>query len=315
MVEHHLRSSPETVVWGYFDAAKAPVLEVESGDIVTVDAIAAADWPEVPADRTRLLPDHLSVLEHVERGQGAHPITGPVAVNGARAGDVLQIDILDVQVRQDWGYCQIKPLLGTIPNEFPESHLALIDIDLAAQTARMPWGSDLKLAPFFGIMAVAPPKAWGRQTTIVPRVFGGNMDNKALGAGATLYLPVFNDGALFWAGDGHGMQGDGEVCLTALETCVSGRFRLTVRKDLKLARPFAENATHLISIGLDEDLDDAARQAVSEMIREVCARSNLSRADAYMLCSLAGDLHVTQTVDVHKGVHMMLAKSTFSADR
>jgi acetamidase/formamidase len=137
------------------------------------------------------------------------------------------------------------------------------------------------------------------------------MDNKALGAGATLYLPVFNEGALFSVGDGHGVQGDGEVCITALEMGLTGTFRLTVRKDLALTGPMAETATHLISIGLDEDLDDAARQAVREMVRELCVRTNLSRNQAYMLCSLIGDLKVTQLVDVNKGVHMMLPKSAF----
>ena len=135
------------------------------------------------------------------------------------------------------------------------------------------------------------------------------MDNKELKPGTTLYLPVFNEGALFFAGDGHGVQGDGEVCITALETGLAGTFRLTVRKDLRLERPFAETATHLMSIGLDEDLDDAAKQAVREMVHHVCARTNLSRNQAYMLCSLIGDLRVTQTVDGNKGVHMLLAKA------
>jgi acetamidase/formamidase len=134
------------------------------------------------------------------------------------------------------------------------------------------------------------------------------MDNKELKPGTTLYLPVFNEGALFMAGDGHGVQGDGEVCITALETGLAGTFRLTVRKDMALDFPFAETATHLMSIGLNEDLDDAAAQAVREMVKHVCRRTNLSRNQAYMLCSLIGDLRVTQTVDGNKGVHMMLAK-------
>ncbi|HYZ35061.1 MAG TPA: acetamidase/formamidase family protein [Crenalkalicoccus sp.] len=138
------------------------------------------------------------------------------------------------------------------------------------------------------------------------------MDNKELKAGTTLYLPVFEEGALFYAGDGHGVQGDGEVCITALETGLEGTFRLTVRSDLPTslpgALPWAETPTQLISIGLDEDLDDAAKQAVREMVRLVCQRTNLSRNQAYMLCSLIGDLRVTQTVDGNKGVHMILAK-------
>ena len=156
---------------------------------------------------------------------------------------------------------------------------------------------------------MAPPPNWGRCPSPPPRVFGGNMDNKELKPGTTLYLPVFNEGALFSAGDGHGVQGDGEVCITALETGLAGTFRLTVRKDLGYGYPFAENATHLISIGLDEDLDDAAKQAVRQMVEHVCRRTNLTRNQAYMLCSLAGNLRVTQTVDGVKGCHMMLAKA------
>ena len=135
------------------------------------------------------------------------------------------------------------------------------------------------------------------------------MDNKELRPGSTLYLPIFNDGALFYAGDGHAVQGDGEVCITALETGVTGSFRLTVRDDMAITWPFAENATHLISIGLDDDLDDAAKQAVREMVKHVCQRSTMTRNEAYMMCSLVGNLRVTQLVDGNKGIHMMFPKA------
>jgi acetamidase/formamidase len=175
--------------------------------------------------------------------------------------------------------------------------------------AVLPWGTELPLDPFFGILATAPPPSWGRVTSPVPRRFGGNMDNKELRAGTTLYLPVFTEGAGFYAGDGHGVQGDGEVCITALETGLTGTFRLTVRKDLAYDWPFAETPTDLMAIGLHESLDEAMRQAVREMIRHVCARTGLTRNQAYMLCSLAGNLRITQTVDGNKGVHMLLPKS------
>ncbi len=204
----------------------------------------------------------------------------------------------------DWGFVSIVPLLGTLPEEFTEYDSIHPRIDRAHGTCRLLWGMELPLDPFFGVIGVAPPPEWGACTTNVPRAFGGNMDNKELKQETTLYLPVFNEGALFCAGDGHGVQGDGEVCITALETGLKGSFRLAVRKDLSLKMPFAETATHLLSIGLDEDSDDAAKQAV----REICARTNLSRNQAYMLCSMIGDLRVTQTVDGNKGVHMMLAK-------
>jgi acetamidase/formamidase len=306
--QHDRPATPENMVWGYLDAATEPVLRVDSGDAVTLACVPAGGPPSLPADRSLVPAEYLAALEALPQGPGAHFVTGPVFVRGAERGDTLQVDILSAAPTMDWGFVAIMPLLGTLPDEFTEYETVHPRIDRARGVCRLPWGTELPLAPFFGVIATAPPPEWGRVTTNVPRAFGGNMDNKELKPGTTLYLPVFNEGALFYAGDGHGVQGDGEVCVTALETGLSGAFRLTVRKDLRLERPFAETETHLMSIGLDEDLDDAAKQAVREMVREVCARTNLSRNQAYMLCSLAGDLRVTQTVDGNKGVHMLLAK-------
>lgn len=203
----------------------------------------------------------------------------------------------------------IRPLRGTLPEDFSEQTLAHYPIDKAAGVTRMPWGMNIPLAPFFGVMGVAPPKNWGRIDTIVPRDHGGNIDLKEMQAGATLYLPVWVEGANFSTGDGHGVQGDGEVCLTALETAMTGTFRFVVRKDLSFRFPRAETPTHLITLGLNEDLDDAAKQALREMIALIVERTNISREQAYMLCSLAVDLRVTQTVDGNKGIHAMLPKS------
>ena len=208
-------------------------------------------WRSIPATRcccirfrpagARILPElsrvpanYLAALNALPPGPGPHFITGPVYVRGAKPGDTLQIDILDAKVWMDWGFVAILPLLGTLPDEFTEYETIHPTVDHARGVAILPWGTELALEPFFGIIGVAPPKAWGRCGSPVPRAFGGNMDNKELKPGTTLYLPVFNEGALFMAGDGHGMQGDGEVCITALEIGLSGTFRLTVRKDLKL---------------------------------------------------------------------------------
>ena len=296
------------MVLGYLDATTPPVLTIGSGDTVKLSSF--------PAGGRESLPKHLPVpanyqaaLDALPPGPGPHFITGPVYVQGAKPGDVLQVDILDAAVSMDWGFVAILPLLGTLPEEFTDYETIHPVVDHARGVAKLPWGTELAIEPFFGIIGVAPPKAWGRCGSPVPRAFGGNMDNKELKAGTTLYLPVFNEGALFMAGDGHGMQGDGEVCITALEIGLTGTFRLTVRKDMELDFPFAENATQLMSIGLDEDLDDAAKQAVREMVKHVCRRTNLSHNQAYMLCSLAGNLRVTQLVDGNKGVHMLLAKS------
>jgi len=308
MPHHHLHSSPETCHWGFFDAQLKPVLTIASGDEVTIDTISGG--PDVVPDRSKFhVPPELDAVHaNNERMVPGHILTGPVAVAGAEPGDVLEVDILDVQLRQDWGYNLIRPLAGTLPDDFHETRILNIPLDLKRMVGRMPWGLDLPLKPFFGVMGVAPPPAWGRITSLIPRAMGGNLDNKELGAGAKLYLPVFVPGALFSCGDGHGVQGDGEVNLTALETSLSGTFRFTVRKDIKLNNPRAETATHWITHGFDPDLDDAAKEALRDMIRLITAKTGLAAADAYMLCSLQADLHVTQTVDGNKGIHCMIAK-------
>ena len=224
-------------------------------------------------------------------------------------GDVLEVDIIDVQLRQDWGYNLIKPLAGTLPDDFHETRILNIPLDRARMVGRLPWGLDLPLKPFFGVMGTAPPPAWGRITSLIPRAMGGNLDNKELGAGAKLYLPVFVPGALFSCGDGHGVQGDGEVCVTAIETALQGRFRLTLRKDLSLAYPRAETADHYMTMAMDPDLDQCVVRALRDMIVLLGEKRNLSREDAYTLCSLAADLRVTQTVNGSKGIHCMIAKS------
>ncbi len=306
---HEIAPEPANMVWGYLDAAVPPVLEVESGDTVGLTSWPASTEKVLPADAALIDPGHRAALDQCAPGPSSHFITGPVAVRGAKPGDVLQIDILDTTLAGQWGHTMVRPLAGTLPYEFEDTHIAHTMIDRQRGTGRLPWGLELELDPFFGVISVAPPPAWGRCSSMMPRKFGGNMDNKELRPGTTLYLPVFNDGALFYAGDGHGIQGDGEVCVTAIETAMSGRFRLTVRDDLNFDHPFAENESHLISIGLDEDLDEAARQAVREMIFHVQRLTPRARHEAYMLCSLVGDLRVTQTVDGVKGCHMMLAKA------
>ncbi|MDX6804790.1 acetamidase/formamidase family protein [Terrihabitans rhizophilus] len=311
---HEIPATPENMVWGYFDATHKPVLEVESGDTVLLHSFPAGGPEALPPEGYVVPEAYAKALASMAQGAGPHFVTGPVFVKGAMPGDVLQVDILDAKINQDWGFVAILPLLGTLPDEFTDYETIHPRVDHERNVCTMPWGTEIPLDPFFGIIATAPPAAWGRVGSPVPRSFGGNMDNKELKAGTTLYLPVYNEGALFYAGDGHGVQGDGEVCITALETGLSGSFRLTVRKDLSYVWPFAESKTHLISIGLDEDLDDAMKQAVREMVQHICDRTSLNRNQAYMLCSLAGNLRITQTVDGNKGVHMMLDKSLLPLD-
>lgn len=305
---HELPASAKTVHWGFFDAALPPVLRVESGDRVTFHCLTA-EPEDLPADPSWVLPELREVHAQCERGPGPHFMTGPVWVNGAEPGDTLEVRILDCRLRQDWGWNLITPLLGTLPEDFPTVRRLHIPLDRKAMVARLPWGMRVPLRPFFGVMGVAPPPVYGRITSIVPREHGGNLDNKELVPGATLYLPVWNAGALFSVGDGHAVQGDGEVCLTAVEAALSGTFELVVRKDLPLRFPRAETPTHYLTMGLDPDLDDAAKQALRHMLDLLKEIAALSAEDAYTLCSLAADLRITQLVDGNKGVHAMLPKA------
>ncbi|MCX7932108.1 MAG: acetamidase/formamidase family protein, partial [Rhodovarius sp.] len=232
------------------------------------------------------------------------------AVKGAMPGDVLRIDIEKIELGADWGFCGFRPLAGTLPEDFPYRRMLHIPVDRSAGTCRLPMGGGitLPLSPFFGVMGVAPPAEWGAISTKEPRAHGGNLDNKELVEGTSLFLPVHVPGALFSAGDGHGVQGDGEVCINALEMCLTGHFRLTLLKGERLSYPRAETPTHYITMGMHEDLDEAMKRALREMIAFITARSNLSAADAYQFCSLAVDFRVTQTVNGEKGVHGMLRK-------
>jgi len=309
MSQHHtVTCRPEHCHWGYFDAALAPVVTIASGDTVSIDCVSGGPDILPKGDGFEVLADHLGIHQGLEQKLGAHILTGPVAVAGAEPGDVLEVEILSIDCRQNWGYTRVRPLAGTLPEDFPIRKIWHSGIDRQRGVATLPWGAEITLAPFFGVMGVAPPPIYGACTSIVPREFGGNMDLKELVAGTTLYLPVFAPGALFSCGDGHGVQGDGEVCVTALETALSGSFRLNVRKDLKFALPRAETPTHHITMAFNEDLDDAAKDALREMIKLIGERMGLAPDDAYMFSSLAVDLRVTQLVDGNKGIHAMLAK-------
>ena len=303
----HLEPGPDNVHWGYFDARLAPRVTVESGDRLTISSVSGG--PDLmPGEPLKVPPALPAIHQKVQRQLGPHILTGPVAVNGARPGQVLQVDIEAIEVFYDWGYNSVRPLAGALPDDFAENRHMHIVLDRARKCWRLPWGQEVPLAPFFGVMGTAPPPAWGMISTAPPRKNGGNLDNKELVAGSTLYLPIHIDGALFSVGDGHGVQGDGEVCITAIETGLVGTFELHVRDDFALEWPMAETPNELITMGFDPDLDDAAVIALRNMIKLICARTNLSREDAYTLCSLAADLRVTQVVNGSKGIHVVLEK-------
>ena len=304
-----LLPEPGTVHWGHFDAALAPVAEIAGGDTVVIHTVSGGRDDLPPADSGMTVrPEHRRIHGAVAPDLGPHIMTGPVAVRGAEPGDALRIEILDVALREDWGFNLIRPGAGALPDRFPDHRRIHLPIDRAAGTVLTPWGLEIPARPFFGVMGTAPPPHLGRLTSIVPGAFGGNIDNKELTAGSVLYLPVWTVGALFSAGDGHAAQGDGEVCLTAVETGLTGTFRIDLVKRAGLSFPRAETPGHLIAMGFDEDLDEAARMALIEMIGLITERTSLAEEDAYRLCSLAADLRVTQLVNRRKGIHAMLGR-------
>lgn len=310
LATHHLKPSVETCHWGYFDARQKPALVVKSGDTVTIDTVTGT--PDVVPDRSKFfVPPELDAIHAGLKPEGPHILTGPVYVEGAKPGSVLEVRIHEVSLLQDWGFQIILPLLGTLPHDYDEPVKANIPCDRERNVGIMPWGLELELAPFFGVMGLAPPAGWGRISSIAPQSTGGNLDNKELVAGSTLYLPIHTEGALFSCGDGHGCQGDGEVCVTAIETALRGTFEFIVRDDLSFTYPRAETPSHHITMGMDPDLDQCAVRALRDMIALLGERAGLTHSEAYMLCSLAGDLHITQTVNVSKGVHMMMDKKNF----
>jgi acetamidase/formamidase len=314
MATHHISATPQTVRWGTFDAAYPALLTVSSGDTVVLECVSGAPEVMPPSGSGMAVPPALAAIHASSLPRaGGHIITGPVGVAGAEPGDMLEVRIDKIVLGNDWGYCGFRPLAGTLPEDFPDRYLSHIPVDRARGTCRLPWGTELTLAPFFGVMGVAPPPRYGMISTIQPREHGGNLDNKELTAGSILYLPVWASGANFSAGDGHGVQGDGEVCINALEICLTGTFSFVLHKGggeraPLLTYPRAETPTHFITMGMHEDLDLAMKQALRQMISFITGRTNLSKEQAYQFCSLAVDFHVTQTVNGEKGVHGMLRK-------
>jgi acetamidase/formamidase len=309
---HPLKAAPDTVVWGYYDPSIPPVLTVDSGDIVDVETmVTGARFSRalgVPEEAIR--PDMKEMDEKVKQ-EGPHLLVGPVAVKGAEAGDVLEVRILEMGVVDPWAVNLFRPGAGALPKLFPYQGTKFVRLDLQRNVALFGPGIEIPLRPFFGSLGVAPPPVLGRIGSGPPGVHTGNLDNKELTAGATLYMPVHVENALLFIGDGHAAQGDGEVDGTALEASLRGKLQLVVRKDMKLRWPRAETKEHYMTMGLDPDLDVAAEMAVAEMVDYLVHERGLSRDDAYILCSSAVDLRVTQVVDGTKGIHALVPKNLF----
>ena len=309
-----LRASPSTVHRGFFDASLKPVLTIDSGDIVRLETASGNPrWFEsVGVPRERIPAELYAAFEGVDNnGRGDHTLNGPIAVRGAEPGDTLEVRIRSVELRlpiAGQGFSQNR---GLLPDEFPYSKNRVTWLDVSRNVVLFGPGIEIPAKPFWGVIAVAPPASMGRVASGPPSFFGGNLDNRDLGTGSTLYLPVQAPGALLSIGDGHAAQGHGEVSLSAVETSLKGEIQVVLHKGGKLKWPRAETPTHYITIGLDADLDQAAKIAASEMLDFLVAAKGLSREDAYLLASAAMDLIVTQVVDVTKGVHAMIPKSIF----
>jgi len=312
-----LKASPQTVVWGYYSASAPPVLRVKSGDTVDVETLITSS-PErlegagVPAAEVeQSLRDIYSQVK--DKGPGGHILTGPIYVEDAEPGDVLEIRIKAIKLAIPYAYNAFGPGRGFLPDDFPYARMKIIPLDKKTMIGHFGEGIDIPLHPFFGSIGVAPPPVSGRISSAPPWIHGGNLDNKDLVAGTTLYLPVHAKGALMLVGDGHAGQGDGEVDITAMETSLVGTFQLIVRKDMHLKWPRAETPTGFITMGLNEDLNEATKWAVREMIDFLVTEKHLSRDDAYMLSSVAANLSITELVDGNKGVHMTIPKSIFTS--
>ena len=312
---YDLPATSATVVWGRYDGAQAPALRIRPGDIVRVTTLLT-NSPQ-GLEKAGLAPEKVepalrAVYDGVkDRGPGGHILTGPIYVEGAEPGDTLVIRIRKVEPVIDYGYNGFRYGVGFLTEDFPYARTKIIPLDRKAGVAVFSPTIRLPIRPFFGSMGVAPPPAVGRYDSTAPTFIGGNMDNRRLTAGATLYLPVFVPGALFEVGDGHAAQGDGESDITAVETSLMGEFEFDVVKRTGQTYPRAETPEAYIAMGFDDDLSAAAKRAVRGMVDFLVAEKGLSRDDAYMLVSVAGDVGVTELVDRNKGVHVLMPKSIF----
>ena len=316
---YQLKPTPKTVTWGNYSATATPVLRVHSGDTVEIQTLLTSSPTRlaaagVPANQIeQSLRDIFDQVK--DRGPGGHILTGPVYVEGAEPGDVLEVHIEAIKLAIPYAYNGFSPGRGFLPDEYPYGRIKIIPLDAEHMVAHFAPGITIPLHPFFGSMGDAPPEAAGRVSSGPPWMHAGNLDNKWLVAGTTLYIPVNAAGALFWAGDGHAGQGDGEVDITAMETSLIGTFQLIDRKDMHLLWPRAETPDYYIAMGINADLEKATEMAVHQMIDFLMQEKHLSRDDAYMLASVAGNLHISEIVDGNDVVSMMLPKAIFGSKK
>ncbi len=314
--QYELKVSPETLALGYYWSGAKPVLTVRSGDVVTIQTVSGnpqtLENAGLPPDQIQ--PELRRLYAEVppeKRGPGGHLLTGPVAIEGAMPGDVLEVRIRNIRLDVPYAY-NTAGRNGLLADLFPQGKTKIIPLDGKRTVGHFGPGIDLPLKAFFGSMGVAPPDS-AKVNSGPPGIHAGNLDNKELVAGTTLFIPVHAPGALFEVGDGHAGMGNGEVDITAMETSLTGVFQFILHHDMHLNWPRAETPDYYITMGLDPDLTKAARLCALETIDFLMAEKKLSRDDAYAFTSVAVDLAITQLVDGTKGVHAMIPKSLFRA--
>jgi acetamidase/formamidase len=320
-----LHSTPETVVWGYFAADIPPVLRIKSGQTVKIDTVSHGGVntgvdPVTFFGRAGIAPDQVlkdavDIYQKVARPKGAsaHILTGPIYIEEAAPGDMLEIRILALEPRVPYGVNSSNRGTGVLPDLLTGPTPKVIKFDMTRNVALFSNDIEVPLQPFMGIMAVAPTRESWMISSRPPWRWGGNMDFNKLTVGATLFLPVFHDGAQFFTGDSHAAQGDGEVNGTAIEASLTGTFQFVVHKGAgkSMRWPRAEDAAHYYAMGMDLDLDVAMRHATRETVEFLVENFGLSVADAYSLASIAVDFRVAEAVDAVQMVYGMIPKKLF----
>ena len=310
---HQLPATPATIAYGYYWSEAKPAIRVNSGDIVEIETMLTNSPTGLermgvkPEDVPQNLRDIVARVTGEAKGPGGHILTGPIYIEGADSGDVLEVRIQSITLPIPYGYNGCSGYIREMCDRATGSGLVMMDRQ--AMTAEVAPGIVVPLRPFWGSMGVAPAPALGRVSSNPPSMHAGNMDNKELVAGTTLYVPLFVKGGLLEIGDGHAAQGDGEVDQTAIETNLKGSVQLIVRKDMKLDWPRIETPTHWITMGTDTSLVVATKTAIREMVKFLQEKKGLTQTQAYKAASMAADLHITELVDGNVGVHMMIAKS------
>ena len=315
---HQLLPTPKTVAWGWYDAAGEPVLRVASGDEVTVRALSTcspAALRNAGLDTNRIERESKEIQAAratMKTGPGGHILTGPIYIEGADSGDVLEVRFKSIKPAIDYGCNSFGPTSGFLPEDFPNTRRSkIIELDTVRMLGKFSDNITIPLKPFFGSVGVAPPASMGRMNSAPPNIHAGNLDNKELVAGTALFIPVWTKGALLEMGDGHAAQGNGEVDITAIETSLISRIQVVVHKGQSLRWPRGETPTHYIAMGTDSALVKATKTAVREGIQLLVDLKKMSREDAYQLLSVAGDVAITQLVDGTVGVHVMIPKAIF----